>query len=118
MNSIYDVLIDFNIDEIEIKNRFLFDDKFYKQMLVSFIKNDHNYQNLVESIKNNNYSEAFERAHALKGIVGNLGLVTYFNAVSSLVDALKNNRIIKIDNMVFEVKKNRDLLLSIVDKID
>jgi len=51
-----------------------------------------------------NYEEAYKCAHALKGVVGNLGLTPIFENVSALVEELRNKANAEVDAALAEEK--------------
>lgn len=77
-------------------NRFMGNDAIYQKFLGKF-PNDPNYENLGTNIESGNYEEAYKCAHALKGVVGNLGLTPIYEAVSTLVEELRNKANADVD---------------------
>lgn len=69
--------------------RFMGNDAIYIKFLGKF-PGDPNYANLGANMESGNYEEAYKCAHALKGVVGNLGLTPIFENVSVLVEELRN----------------------------
>lgn len=69
--------------------RFMGNDAIYIKFLGKF-PGDPNYANLGINMESGNYEEAYKCAHALKGVVGNLGLTPIFENVSTLVEELRN----------------------------
>ena len=76
--------------------RFVGNDAIYQKFLGKF-PNDPNYANLGGNIESGNYEEAYKCAHALKGVVGNLGLTPIFENVSTLVEELRNKANADVD---------------------
>lgn len=76
--------------------RFMGNDAIYQKFLGKF-PNDPNYANLGTNIESENYEEAYKCAHALKGVVGNLGLTPIYEAVSTLVEELRNKANADVD---------------------
>ncbi len=77
-------------------NRFMGNDAIYQKFLGKF-PGDPNYANLGTNIESENYEEAYKCAHALKGVVGNLGLTPIYEAVSTLVEELRNKANADVD---------------------
>ena len=76
-----------NIDEA--LERCMGDIDFYIECLPeAFVKE--RYEKLEELIKEKNYNEAFEAAHALKGVLANLSLDPMFEPVSNVTEALRS----------------------------
>lgn len=76
--------------------RFMGNDAIYIKFLGKF-PNDPNYANLGENMDSGNFEEAYKCAHALKGVVGNLGLTPIFDSVSTLVEELRNKANAEVD---------------------
>ena len=76
--------------------RFMGNDAIYQKFLGKFPA-DPNYANLGTNIEAGAFEEAYKCAHALKGVVGNLGLTPIFNKVSDLVEELRNKASDEVD---------------------
>ncbi|MBD5518838.1 MAG: Hpt domain-containing protein [Lachnospiraceae bacterium] len=76
--------------------RFMGNDAIYQKFLGKFPA-DPNYTNLGSNIEAGAFEEAYKCAHALKGVVGNLGLTPIFNKVSDLVEELRNKAADEVD---------------------
>lgn len=61
----------------------------YVRLLGKF-KADTNYQGLKDAVEEENYEAAFEYAHALKGVSGNLGLDSLMDADVVMVEKLRS----------------------------
>lgn len=74
-------------------SRFLNNESMYMRFL-DMLFQDENLQRLKESLECNDIQSAFDAAHTLKGVVGNMGLVPLFDAVNEIVEPLrqKENR--------------------------
>ena len=71
--------------------RFLDDSELYEQCFRQFME-DENFPQMDEAIRTCNYQRAFETAHTVKGVAGNMGLTPLYNAVCTLVEALRAQR--------------------------
>lgn len=76
--------------------RFMGNDAIYQKFLGKFPA-DPNYANLGVHLEAGAFEEAYKCAHALKGVVGNLGLTPIFNHVSALVEELRNKSDEEVD---------------------
>jgi len=63
-------------------------EEFYLK-LVKMAYEDQSYGKLEEALKANNLDAAFEAAHALKGVLGNLSLTPLYNPVSEITELLR-----------------------------
>lgn len=52
-------------------------------------REDEGFSNLGGALEAKKYDDAFDYAHMLKGVAGNLGLNPLFNTISVLVEALR-----------------------------
>lgn len=71
--------------------RFVGNAAIYVKFLGKF-PTDPNYENLGKNIESGDYEEAYKCAHALKGVVGNLGLTPIYDKVSCLVEELRGKK--------------------------
>ncbi len=65
-------------------------------LLFKFLRrflDDASFSQLETAIHENNMEEAFRAAHTLKGVSGNLGLGSLFDACSPLVESLRQNQV-------------------------
>lgn len=76
--------------------RFMGNDAIYQKFLGKFPA-DPNYANLGTNIESGAFEEAYKCAHALKGVVGNLGLTPIYESVSELVEELRNKAATDVD---------------------
>lgn len=58
--------------------------------LVMLVFEDDNFDKLQKAINNDNLQEAFEAAHALKGILGNLSLGKIYDKSVEITELLRN----------------------------
>lgn len=63
--------------------RFLDDEELYQECLNTFVE-DPAFAALAQAVKSGQYPQAFDHAHALKGVSANLGLVPLYDAVCAL----------------------------------
>lgn len=88
MSRFLDALKTYGASVEEALERFVGDEDLYESCLESFSQ-DPDFGALGQAIQNQEYQEAFERAHTLKGVAGNLGLDPLYRALSNLVEALR-----------------------------
>ena len=58
--------------------------------LVNMSLNEGNFDKLQTAIQNNDLDSAFEAAHALKGVLGNLSLTPLYDIVSEMTELLRS----------------------------
>ena len=83
-----DALKEFGADTDEALKRCMNNEGFYFR-LVNMAAQDPNFAKLETALAAEDWNEAFEAAHALKGVLGNLSLTPMYEAVSKLTEALR-----------------------------
>lgn len=94
-----------------IMERFVGDEELYETCFYSFL-NDPSFQGIGSALKEENYEQAFECAHALKGVSGNLGLVPLYNDISNLVEKLRAKDYVGLEPLYETVMKDFEELKS------
>ncbi|MBR2875713.1 MAG: Hpt domain-containing protein [Clostridia bacterium] len=87
--------------------RFLDDEDLYEQFYGELLK-DPAFENLGEAIEQGKTYEAFEYAHTLKGIIGNMGLTPLFETVCDIVEPLRINSLDGVKEKYAELISQRD----------
>ena len=86
---------------------------FYLSM-VKIVLEDNGYDELKALIDSHSIPEAFERAHALKGILGNVSLTTLYEPVAEMTEELRAGKDIDysgyISTIMTELEKYKSLL--------
>ncbi|MGB4985036.1 MAG: Hpt domain-containing protein [Erysipelotrichaceae bacterium] len=104
MNKLLIKLNDWGCDIDGAMNRLLDDEELYITCLDSLLS-DSNFEALAVAIKDNDVNAAFECAHTLKGVLGNMGITPMYQLMSSIVEPL---RIGKFDNVL----ENYEMLMK------
>lgn len=99
MSTFLDKFKAYGADVDGVMDRFMEDEDLLMMCLEQFVQDDEVAQ-LEEKMEQKDYEEAFEVAHALKGVSGNLGLTPLFQAVCVLVESLRHK---KLDNVEEEL---------------
>lgn len=71
--------------------RFVGSERMYMKLLDMFFE-DKSVQALERSLQAGDLASAFEAAHSLKGVAGNMGLTPLYQAVCAIVDPLRVQR--------------------------
>ena len=58
--------------------------------LVGMLKDENGFDRLSEALSKNDLDAAFEAAHALKGVLGNLSLTPVYRQVSEITELLRS----------------------------
>lgn len=88
-----------------------------KEMYISFlsvIAHDEQYDLLESALACGNATDAFEAAHALKGMLGNMGITPMFTAVTGMVEIFRKGSIDNAEESCTEFFSLRDKLISII----
>ena len=83
--------------------------------LVATIPGEKNFGKLSESIQNNDLDGAFEAAHALKGVLGNLSLTNMYDKVADITELLRTRTEIDYSEKVAEIMNARDELAKLCE---
>ena len=78
----------FGVDTKEGLTRCMNNEAFYFKMLKMGLSNDQ-FEKLEKALAANNIDEAFEAAHALKGVLGNLALTPLYNPLAEMTEMLR-----------------------------
>ncbi|MEG0780829.1 MAG: Hpt domain-containing protein [Oscillospiraceae bacterium] len=102
-------LQDYGADTIGALERLVDDEALYSDCLQLFLR-DEGFTALPEAIAHRDYSAAFESAHTLKGVAGNLGLTPLFVAICDIVEPLRRGEYGKLPALTDEVLAAREAL--------
>lgn len=78
----------YGADYGETMGRFMGNEAMYLRLMEMLFADD-NLQKLGSSLEADDLKGAFEAAHALKGVVGNMGLTPLYKAVCTIVEPLR-----------------------------
>lgn len=83
---------------------------------VKAVNNDESFENLDKALKDGNISAAFDAAHNIKGVSGNVGLMPIQKAAEKIVEPLRIGKIDGLQNYCLELNSKNDELSSILKK--
>jgi len=86
---------------------------FYLQM-VKMIPQEPNFIHLNEAIARNDLKGAFEAAHALKGVAGNLSLSPLFAVVSEITELLRAGTEMDYTEYLRAINQQKELLEKLI----
>lgn len=104
-------LTEFGIDTKEGLARCMNNEAFYFKMLAMGLSNEY-FDTLEKALSENKQEEAFEAAHALKGVVGNLAITPLYAPLSEITELLRAHKEAEYAKMYQPVKEMRDKLLA------
>lgn len=85
------------------------DEKLYERLLVRFCGGSY-YDRLCRNVNENKVKEAFEDAHGMKGVAGNLSCTRLYEALIPLVEELRSGSMVHARELLEPVKEAYDLL--------
>ena len=110
--SILEKLDSFGADTKDGVNRCCGMQTFYID-LVKRVPGDENFRILEESVENKDYKAAFEAAHALKGVLGNLSITCMYDKCSYITEKLRGGEDADYRHEVAALLRLRDGLSEI-----
>ena len=78
--------------------------------LVKTVPDEGNFDRLAEAVRANDLDTAFECAHALKGVLGNLSLTPIYTPVSEMTEQLRAHAQADYSAELDEILRQRELL--------
>ncbi len=109
-----DALQEFGADTAEGLARCMNNEQFYLR-LVAMAVGDANFEKLADAIGAQDFKAAFEAAHALKGLVGNLSLTPLFTIASEMTELLRAETEADYAPMCDELLGLRQQLQALID---
>ena len=106
-------LEEFGVDTKEGLTRCMNNQTFYFKMLKMGLANDQ-FEKLESALAANNFEEAFEAAHALKGVLGNLALTPIYKPLAEMTEMLRAKKTADYVEMYKPVLDLRNQLLEMV----
>lgn len=109
-------LVKAGIDFNEGLRRFNNNKEIYESFLLEFPK-DENYKRLCAALEKQDCNAAFQCAHSLKGVAGNLSLQKLHTALEPLVEELRTGSLKAAAELLLPVTESYELLSKVlVDK--
>ena len=105
-------LQEFGVDTKEGLTRCMNMEAFYFKMIKMGLSDGH-FESLGESLQAGNLEEAFEAAHALKGVIGNLALSPIYEPLAEMTELLRAGKEADYMTMYNSIKEMRDKLLAL-----
>ena len=107
-----DKLQELGIDPTEGMTRCMNNEVFFFKMITMAVSNDY-FETLGESLEKNDLNNAFEAAHALKGVIGNLALKPIYEPLAEMTELLRAKKEADYVSMYRPIKEIRDQLLAL-----
>ena len=109
-----DVLKEYGANVEEGLSRCLGKEDFYIK-LVNMALRDPGFENLKNAIEAGNLDMAFEAAHALKGVLGNLSLTPIYTPASEMTELLRSRTEMDYSSYLQTILSERDRLAALAD---
>lgn len=107
-----DKLKEMGIDPTEGLARCMNNEGFYFKMVKMGLGNEY-FETLKESLAKGDLATAFEEAHALKGVAGNLALGSIYDDIAALTEKLRAKEAADYVALYAPIKAKRDELLAL-----
>ncbi len=104
-------LAPYGIDYVDAMDRMGGDEAIYKKLAMKYLNNT-NYVDLVAAMEAKNYDDAYEAAHTLKGVSGNLSFTDLFKIAAAISNALYQGEYQAAEGMMADVKKEHEKVLD------
>ena len=108
-----ETLNEFGVNTKEGLTRCMNNEKFYFRMIKMGLASDQ-FDKLGAALENNKLDEAFEAAHALKGVLGNLALTPVYNPLAEMTELLRAGKSEDYVTMYKPILELRNKLLALV----
>lgn len=106
-----EILQSYGVNTKEGLSRCMNMEKFYFRMLGMGLKND-SFDKLEKLLAEGNLEEAFEQAHAIKGVVGNLAITPIYDKIADITESLRAKKDLDYVSLYKPVKALRDELVA------
>ncbi len=116
MSELMDRFSSYGGDVDGVMDRFMGDEELFIGCLAQFAQSDE-LDTLEECVMREAYEEAFEAAHALKGVTGNLGLTPLFDKVCVLVEALRAHDYSNVKEQLNDVLDGRKEFVAVYEEM-
>lgn len=113
MNDMLDKLAAYGVNLPEVMARFVKDKELYLECLASFMS-DPAFEKLRAALLAHDYAAAFDQAHTLKGVAGNLGLTPLYSAICNIVESLRSGDYGDLEEQCQHILEEKRLLENIL----
>lgn len=103
---------DLGIDPTDGLTRCMNNEIFFFKMISMAVANDY-FDTLGPALEKNDLESAFEAAHALKGVIGNLALKPIYEPLAEMTELLRAKKQADYISMYRPIKEIRDQLLAL-----
>ncbi len=104
------------IDVDEALGRFLNNESLMMKFLLRF-PSDENFSRLKQALDCQDSTGAFEAAHTLKGVTGNLSMKSFYQQISSLVEDLRGGALASAEEKMPALESQYTQIVSILNQL-
>ena len=109
-------LVKIGVDIEAVLDTFCDDEETYLVCLQKFVK-DANYDNLIKAIEEGNPTKAFEAAHSLKGVTGNLGFTELYEQFVVITEVFRAGKIDYDPDNLSEIKRLYKIVTETIESL-
>lgn len=114
MNSQLEKLAEYGVNISEVMARFVDDRDLYMECLALFIA-DPSFEALRAALLACDYSAAFDYAHTLKGVAGNLGVTPLYNTICAIAESLRSGDYQNLGQQFKSISEEKQRLEKLLD---
>ena len=93
-----------------------FNNEAFYLKLVGMLQKETGFDRLEQAIHANDLDQAFEAAHALKGVLGNLSLTPVYDKVCEITELLRARKEMDYSGMLAEILEQRAILKEMCEE--
>lgn len=109
-------LVKLGVDIEKVLDTFCGDEDTYISCLRKFLK-DENYDKMISSIETKDVKRAFEAAHSLKGVSGNLGFGNLYKEVSVITEVFRESSFAYNENNLMNIKAYYNEIIETIESL-
>lgn len=113
MRMSLDAIREYGANVQEGLGRCINNEQFYLRM-IGLALEDGNFSKLENAVRSGDKKEAFEAAHALKGVLGNLALTPMYTPVAEMTELLRKGQEADYAAYITEIAAQRERLRAIM----
>lgn len=104
------------VDYAEAMDRFAGNEALYLRLAGKYL-NDPHFEGMREAMENEDVQAAYQHAHSLKGVAGNLSFETLYRAACLITDALREGDLSRAAELLPEVERAHDAIASALEQL-
>ncbi|MBQ9438632.1 MAG: Hpt domain-containing protein [Lachnospiraceae bacterium] len=116
MDNLREELEAYGVDMAVTLDRFVDDWDLYVSCLEAF-KEETSFADLRAALDKENYTEAFDAAHTLKGVSGNLGMTPLYEVTCSMVETLRSGENEDLEGKYAAIMAQKEAIDKILEGI-